>query len=106
MEDAAPPPTDVEVDRERGVTLTWPDGHVTRFALAELRVACPCAFCRNLREAGAPVWAGREQELRVTSAELVGNWGLQLRWNDGHQTGIYTWRLLRDWCACPECLGS
>lgn len=97
-------PRDVEVDRERSVTLTWPDGHVTRFDLSELRAACPCAFCRTLRDSGRPAWPGPgPTPLRVESAELVGNWGLQLRWNDGHETGIYPWDLLREWCHCEAC---
>lgn len=93
MVEAVMPPTSVEVDRERGVTLTWPDGTTTRLALAALREACPCAWCRNLRDAGTPVWV--RPGLRVASAELVGNWGLQIQWSDGHGTGIYPWAMLQ-----------
>jgi DUF971 family protein len=96
----------VEVDREHGVTLVWPDGHISRFTLPELRSNCPCALCRSRREAGGPAWptpAGAAERLRVEGAELVGNYGLQLRWNDGHETGIYSWELLRRWCRCPQC---
>ena len=31
------------------------------------------------------------------SAELVGAWGIQIHWNDGHETGIYAWSMLRVW---------
>lgn len=92
-------PTDVEVDRDRAVTLTWPDGEVSCFALADLRAACPCAFCRNQREAGTAVLAAAD--IRVDAAELVGNWGLQIHWSDGHETGIYPWSLLREWGESP-----
>jgi DUF971 family protein len=107
VEQPPPAPKTVEVDRARSVTLTWPDGHVSRFGLEELRIACPCAFCRSLRERGAPSWPrpGASRELRAEGAELVGNWGLQLRWSDGHETGIYPWSLLRAWCPCPQCSG-
>jgi DUF971 family protein len=101
-----PPPVTVDVDREHGVTLVWPDGHTSRFALPELRANCPCAWCRSRREAGGAAWpapSGVAEGLRVEGAELVGNWGVQLRWNDGHQTGIYSWALLRSWCRCPRC---
>lgn len=90
------------MDRARSVTLTWPDGHVSRFGLEELRTNCPCAFCRNLRDQGQAAWVPGT-ELSVAGAELVGNWGLQFRWNDGHQTGIYPWSVLRSWCPCSEC---
>ena len=35
--------------------------------------------------------------LRIETAKEVGNWGLNLHWNDGHTTGIYTWEILRAW---------
>jgi DUF971 family protein len=101
-----PPPVDVEVDREHGVTLIWSDGHTSRFALPDLRANCPCAWCRVRREAGEADWpasSGGAEGLRVEGAEFVGNWGVQLRWNDGHHTGIYSWALLRSWCRCQQC---
>jgi DUF971 family protein len=35
--------------------------------------------------------------LTAIDAELVGNWGLTIRWSDGHETGIYAWSILRAW---------
>src|SRR5262245_208266 len=51
-----PAPTDVELDRAHGLTLTWDDGTELAFGLEELRVNCPCAECRGLREQHLPVW--------------------------------------------------
>jgi len=31
----------------------------------------------------------------LADAELVGHYGLRLRWQDGHDTGIFEFRLLR-----------
>jgi DUF971 family protein len=92
-------PASVDVDRERGVTLTWPDGPVTELGLEELRLRCPCAECRGRREQGRPIWPlpTSPRPLRITDAQLVGGWGLGLTWNDGHSTGIYSWTLLRHW---------
>jgi prepilin-type processing-associated H-X9-DG protein len=105
VEKPTPAPESVDVDRTRSVTLTWADGHVSEFGLEQLRRNCPCAVCRNFRERGRPAWSplGPAGELRAEGAELVGNWGLQLHWSDGHDTGIYTWSLLRAWCECQEC---
>nr|MBA2327462.1 DUF971 domain-containing protein [Actinomycetota bacterium] len=36
---------------------------------------------------------------RIEDAELIGAWGITLRWNDGHSTGIFSWDLLRHWRA-------
>ncbi|MBV8304163.1 MAG: DUF971 domain-containing protein, partial [Acidimicrobiia bacterium] len=38
-----------------------------------------------------------KKPLRAEGAELVGAWGVSLRWNDGHSTGIYAWDVLRAW---------
>jgi DUF971 family protein len=105
VEEPTPAPEAVDVDRARSVTLTWGDGHVSEFGLEQLRRNCPCAVCRNFRDRGRPAWSalGAAGDLRAEGAELVGNWGLQLRWSDGHDTGIYTWSLLLSWCRCPQC---
>jgi DUF971 family protein len=99
-------PVTVDVERERGVTITWDDGHVSRFGLEELRVNCPCAQCRGLRDQGEEAWVpgAGAPPLRIESAREVGNWGLNLHWNEGHTTGIYTWEILRAWCECEECV--
>ena len=39
----------------------------------------------------------RREPLRAEGAELVGAWGMQIHWNDGHETGIYAWSMLRAW---------
>jgi DUF971 family protein len=97
-------PTRVELDRAQGLTLAWDDGTELTFGLEELRVNCPCAECRGLREQDRPVWPKPASPipLRAVTAELVGGWGVTITWNDGHATGIYTWSLLRAWRAGPE----
>jgi DUF971 family protein len=93
--------TDIDIDRERSVRITFDDGHVCTFGLEQLRVACPCATCRSWRDRGEPSWPrpGQDALLRIDDAELVGAWGLSLTWNDGHSTGIYPWDALREWCG-------
>ena len=100
-----PEPTDIEVDRDHGVTIEWDDGHVSQFGLEELRLNCPCAECRGLRQRDVVVWprAGAPEALRVETAELVGGYGINVVWNDRHSTGIYSWETLRAWCHCPVC---
>jgi DUF971 family protein len=95
------PPTEVELDRTVGLTVRWPDGAVARFDLEDLRRNCPCAECRGKREQGLAIWPapGAPQPLEATGAELVGHWGLSIRWNDGHETGIYAWSILHAWAG-------
>ena len=97
----APSPTAVELDREVGLTLEWPDGSTARFTLDELRTNCPCAECRGLREQGRSVGPGPHAPTPLTAldAHLVGAWGMSIHWSDGHQTGIYAWSILRAWAG-------
>jgi DUF971 family protein len=96
-------PEQVELDRAHGLTLRWDDGRELVFGLEELRVNCPCAQCRGLREQGLPTWPtpNSPQPLEAVTAELVGGWGLTITWNDRHDTGIYPWSLLAAWRAAP-----
>ena len=95
----APQPANVDIDRRESITITWDDGHVSRYPLDELRASCHCAECRGLRERGEEAWPrpGGPERAEVVAAEPVGAWGLSITWNDGHSTGIYTWDMLRIW---------
>jgi DUF971 family protein len=97
-------PIKVDIDRSE-LVVTWADDHLTRFGLIELRRRCTCAQCGELRDRGEPIWPkpGVPDTLQVDDAELIGGWGVSLRWNDRHETGIYPWEVLRSWCKCAEC---
>ncbi|MDQ3737646.1 MAG: DUF971 domain-containing protein [Actinomycetota bacterium] len=92
-------PGTIDVDKETGVTFTFLDGHVARFDLMRLRLGCPCAGCRSLRDRGEASWPrpGSPTPLRIESAALHGAWGLTITWNDGHDTGIFPFESLRRW---------
>ena len=96
-------PTTIDLERDHGLTIVWDDDVISEFGLEELRVNCPCAECRGLREQGAEVWPKPTSPvpLRAEGAELVGAWGVSLTWNDGHSTGIYAWDVLRAWTDEP-----
>ena len=92
--------TEITVDRDTAVTLTFADGRECTFGLEELRQACPCAGCRGARDKGEAPWPTPRSPLplTITDANLVGAWGLSITWNDGHAAGIYPWESLRRWC--------
>jgi DUF971 family protein len=78
--------------------IAWEDGAVTTYSGEQLRWACPCAECRG--EAGAPGRLARvrtlpEDDLRVQDVTLVGQYALQIRFDSGHATGLYTFSYLR-----------
>jgi DUF971 family protein len=78
--------------------ITWEGGMRTEYTGEQLRWACPCAECRG--EAGSPGRLSRlnklsEDELRVRDVTLVGQYALQIAFESGHATGLYTFSLLR-----------
>ena len=97
-------PEAVELDRANGSDGALGRRHLGALRAAELRVNCPCAECRGKREQGAPIWPrpGAPEPLAAVGAELVGAWGLTVRWNDGHETGIFSWGLLRNWAGAGD----
>ena len=90
---------DLDVKREEGITATFADGHTATIELNELRLGCPCATCRDLRDRGDTPWPrpASPTPLSITDASFHGAWGLNITWNDGHSTGIYPFQALRRW---------
>lgn len=86
---------DVELDREVELRVTYDDGVTASFDVLPLRRACPCAGCRGRRDQGLDAFAG--DTVAAVGAEMHGNWGIAIRWSDGHDTGIYAWEHLRRW---------
>ncbi len=96
----------VEIRHERSarrVVVTWEDGHVSVLPLDYLRSWCPCAVCQG-HAPTAKYLELRGQELM--HVEAVGNYAVSLTWQDGHNTGIYSFRWLRQICPCQECGGE
>lgn len=79
------------------VVIEWDDGLSSRFTAAELRGFCPCARCVN-EVTGVRMHDPQSvpTELTHTDVRLVGHYALALRFSDGHDTGIYPFRFLRE----------
>jgi DUF971 family protein len=51
----------------------------------------------------SPLLPMYKPKLAAKSAHAVGNYALQIDFNDGHATGIYSFDFLRTICPCEEC---
>jgi DUF971 family protein len=110
-------PLHIAVSKSRGVTIDWSDGHKSEFSNEYLRDGCPCATCtgahgtqpqRSSYAAGALAAPANQFQmfkprLRMDSIEEVGSYAIRIYWNDGHNTGIYSFDHLRSVCPCSEC---
>ncbi len=90
---------EVTIERTEKVIITFDDGLICTFGVAELRAACPCATCRGFRERHELAWPrpGQSDMITIRDAEFSGAWGISITWSDGHDTGIYAWSNLRRW---------
>jgi DUF971 family protein len=76
------------------LALSFSEGREMYFPLAMLRRACPCAVCQGEPDAMGrvirPVVEYPAGAFDLKRFEIVGGYGLQLFWADGHGTGIYS----------------
>ena len=85
------------------LVVVWKGGAESRYALEDLRRACPCAVCRELRSKPQATGgltlledAAATATADATRLDQVGRYGVRITWADGHDTGIYTYEALRD----------
>ncbi len=93
---AEPRPVKVDLNSSGDLVVEWDDGKSSGVPARKLRSDCPCASCVDEFTGKKLVVIDRIPEgVRVASMEPVGNYALKIRWSDGHETGIYSWRQLR-----------
>jgi DUF971 family protein len=95
--------TPLEVRAPRGaqvLEIDFSDNHRGVYPHEILRGYCPCALCQG-HQGPIRFVPGGNTEL-VDLAE-VGDYALRLSWADGHSTGIYTFKFLRELCCCSKC---
>ena len=113
---AATTPAKIRVKKTEGtgVEIDWKDGHHSQWSFAWLRWGCPCATCNEERQqTGRAVGVPKpkpggplvmyEAPPRPIDVESIGKYAVKFRWNDGHESGIYSWEYLRRVCQCDEC---
>ena len=89
------------------LSIHWSDGHAGAYSYRYLRDRCPCASCSEgggtHRQPSNLLPMLGVKPLKPQRAELVGRYALQVFWNDGHSSGIYSFDYLRSLCPCPQC---
>jgi len=105
MNPSHPRPTNVTADRERRVlTIQGNDGRECSYSFAGLRAICPCVLCQgghaNMGRPADKLLLQKSQNdaLNLDAATAVGSYAIQFAWNDGHDSGIYTWNYLYEAC--------
>lgn len=90
-------PTKVIDEGDGRVAVEWSDGTESSYGSRQLRLACPCAGCVNewtgekmLKEDSVP------EDVTFSHITLVGRYALNFHFSDGHETGIYSFKYLKE----------
>ncbi len=91
-----PMPTEIKLHKQsRVLEIAFDDGNRFNFPLEYLRVYSPSAEVRGHGPGQETLQLGKE-EVNIDKIEQVGTYAVQLYFDDGHHTGIYSWETLHD----------
>jgi DUF971 family protein len=93
---SVPRPSDLKLrQRSRLLELRYADGSVHELPFEYLRVFSPSAEVWGHGQA-EPNLVGGKRNVGVIAAEPIGQYAIRLRFDDGHDTGLYSWDVLHD----------
>ena len=90
-----PTPTELRLKRaERRLEVDFDDGSRFAFSAEFLRVESPSAEVQGHRPSEKRIVTGKEN-VRIVGIEPIGNYAIKIVFDDGHDTGLFTWDYLR-----------
>lgn len=90
-------PVQIVEESDSELKITWSDDEESLYQAADLRRKCPCAGCVN-------EWTGERMlgaetvpdNVIFTHTSIVGRYALNFHFSDGHETGIFSFKYLRE----------
>lgn len=87
-------PTEIKLlQKDRMLSVTFDDGKSFSLSCEYLRVNSPSAEVQGHGGEGKRIVTGK-QDVMIAEIEPVGNYAVKLIFDDGHDTGLYTWEWL------------
>lgn len=88
----APQVTAIKLHRKsQRLELTFADGLHTQLTAEFLRVHSPSA---EVQGHGQPILVEQKASVQITAIEPVGHYAIRLKFDDGHDSGLYSWSWL------------
>ena len=89
-------PTDIKLhQKSKRLELSFSDSRIYSFSYEFLRVHSPSAEVRGHSPSQAVLQLDKVS-VGVKEVELVGAYALKITFDDGHNTGLYTWDYFRE----------
>jgi len=89
-------PTEIRLQtKSRQIVIAFDDGNRFELSFEFLRVHSPSAEVQGHGPGQEFLQTGKEQ-VQVTAIEPIGHYAVRLVFDDGHDTGLYTWKYLYD----------
>jgi DUF971 family protein len=90
-------PARIIEEGDGSISIEWSDSMEAHYEPRALRIACPCAGCVN-------EWTGEKmlkedavaEDITFSHVSVVGRYALNFHFSDGHDTGIFSFKYLRE----------
>jgi DUF971 family protein len=94
MSDRRPWPEEIKLDRTTSmIEVRFDDGATFKLGAEYLRVCSPSAEVRG-HGAERPRAVGAKRAVKIADMKPIGNYAVRLIFDDGHDTGLYSWDYL------------
>jgi DUF971 family protein len=91
-----PTPTEIRLKKEsRLLVVSFDDGSEFSFSCEYLRVHSPSAEVKGHGPGQETLQTGKE-DVGITAIEPVGHYAVRLVFDDGHDSGLFTWDYLHE----------
>ena len=79
--------------KSRQLEMTFDNGETHQLSCEMLRVYSPSA---EVHGHGNPVLVTHKKNVNITAIDPVGNYAVKITFDDGHNTGLFSWKVLHD----------
>lgn len=91
-----PTPTEIRLKKKSGLlVVTFDDGSEFSYSFEYLRVHSPSADVKGHGPGQEVLQTGKEQ-VGIIEVVPIGHYAVRLVFDDGHDTGLYTWSYLHE----------
>ena len=91
-----PAPSEIRLKKDSKLLIvSFDDGSEFQYSCEYLRVHSPSAEVKGHGPSQETLQIGKEQ-VAITAVEPIGHYAVRLVFDDGHNTGLYTWEYLHE----------